>query len=175
MTKQNRERNLMDHWLWEPPMLKTFTAFMTAIPALICCIFLIFIGPRAFIILSFACIGPLIALGYWVCGKKINTLQNSLPQDEGTIIPGLIVIGKIEAAGILLLCEETLALHPVMGNNLEIKAGEITAVREVTWFNGSKLFGKTGFWLTVPGHKRLACAVPNSYADDFRKLINTEK
>ena len=48
---------------------------------------------------------------------------------------------------------------------------QLQSVRELTWFNGSLLIGKKGFWFSVPGHSRLACAVPNSYVDEFRAWL----
>lgn len=152
-------------------MLMTFVAVATTIPVLMTCLLLYFIGFKALFILIFALIGPFIAVIYGFVGRKIARLRRSIPAEEGTQIPGLLVSGKIEAAGIVILGSESLIFQPVVGARSQINRGEISSFREVSWFNGSLLIGKTGFWFNVPGRKRFACAVPNSFADEFRAWL----
>jgi len=142
--KQNSRRTLLDHWLWEPPMLKMFVTVGIALPV----------------------------LGYGFVGGKIARIRDAIPPEEGDVIPGLIVRGVIESAGIVVLGEESLILHPLVGKPSATKLSEILSVREVSFFNGSVLWRKTGFWFTIPDRSRLACAIPNSYAERFRAWLS---
>ncbi len=165
-------RSLFDHWAWEPPMIKAFLYFFIFVPSLLCLIFLPFIGAHAFFILLIVCIGPFHSITYGFVGKKINDLRASVPADASAVIPARIVKGKIEAAGLVVLMKESIIFLPVMGDRLEIRRSDISSVREVKWFNGSMMVGKTGFWFTVPDGKRRACAVPNSFSNIFRTWLS---
>ncbi len=154
-------------------MLKAFVVIGTVIPALVCCALLPFVGSKAFFSLIFVGLGPMFRLTYGLVGKKMANLRDSIPPDLGTAMPGLIVQGAIESPGMVIQGAGSLILHPMVGERSETKLSEIQSVREVTWFNGSLLVGKTGFWLTVPDRRRLACAVPDSYVNDFRVWLST--
>ncbi len=43
-THQQGARSLLDHWLWEPPMLKAFVKFAIAVPVLSALLLLPFLG-----------------------------------------------------------------------------------------------------------------------------------
>lgn len=170
--KQNSRRTLLDHWLWEPPMLKMFVTVGIALPVLTCIVLLLSIGQQGLQALWFLGFAPLFGLGYGFVGKKIARIRDAIPPEEGVVIPGLIVRGVIESAGIVVLGEESLILHPLVGKPSATKLSEILSVREVSFFNGSVLWRKTGFWFTIPDRSRLACAIPNSYAERFRAWLS---
>jgi len=167
------KRPLIDHWLWEPPMLKTFVLTAIGIPVVISCILFFLIGTKGLIALTFACFGPIFAIIYGRVGKRISQLSDEVSTTEGKIIPGLIVRGIMESAGVIVLGQNSLIIQPVIGKRSEVSRSQLASVREVTWFNGQLLIGKTGFWFSIPGTWRFACAVPNSYADDFRLWLST--
>ena len=166
------KRSLVDHWLWEPPMLKAFVLTAMGIPVVISCVLLFLIGTKGLIALAFVCFGPIFAIIYGLVGKRMSQLSDGISTIEGKAIPGLIVRGAIESAGIIVLGQNSLILQPAIGKRSEISRSQLASVREVTWFNGQLLIGKTGFWFSIPGTWRLACAVPNSYADDFRLWLS---
>ncbi len=174
MMKTNK-RPLVDHWLWEPPMLKAFALTAIGIPVVIFCVLFFFIGPKGLIALAFAFVGLIIAIVYGLVGKRLSRLSGEISPTEGKAIPGLIVRGVMESAGVIVLGQSSLILQPVIGKRSEISRSLLTFVREVTWFNGQLLFGKTGFWFSIHGSWRLACAVPDSCADDFRSWLSMSK
>ena len=162
------KRPLIDHWLWEPPMLKAFVLTAMGIPVVISCILFFRIGTKGLIPLAFAGFGPFFTIIYGPVGKRISRLSDEISTTEGKVIPGLIVRGIMQSAGIIVLGQNSLIFQPIVGKRSEISRSRLASVREVTWFNGQLLIGKTGFWFSSPETGRLACAVPNSYADDFR-------
>ena len=166
------KRPLVDHWLWEPPMLKAFVLTAMGIPVVISCVLFFLIGTKGLITLTFACFGPIFAIVYGLVGKRMSQLSDGISTAEGKAIPGLIVRGIMESAGIIVLGQNFLILQPVIGKRSEVSRSRLASVREVTLFNGQLLIGKTGFYFSIPGTWRLACAVPNSYADDFRLWLS---
>jgi hypothetical protein len=101
--KADNQRTLLDHWLWEPRMLRAFVTAATALPILTCIILVLTIGQKGFQALVFLCFVPIFGIGYGLVGKRIARIRNGIAPDEGVAIPGLIVRGKIEAAGILVM------------------------------------------------------------------------
>ncbi len=170
--KQNGGRTLLDHWLWEPPMLRAFVIVAIALPVFACGVLLVAIGPNGFHALWFMGFAPAFGFGYGFVGKKIARIRDGIPPEEGVVIPGLMVRGMIEAAGIVVMGKDSLIFRPVAGERSETKLSEISFIREVSCFNGSVLWGKTGFWFRIPDHSRLACAIPKSYAERFRAWLS---
>lgn len=169
------KRSFVDHWLWESPMLKAFVLTAMGIPVVISCVLFFFIGTKGLIALTFACFGPIFAIVYGQVGKRMSRLSDEISPTEGKVIPGLIVCGVMESAGVIVLGQSSLILQPIIGERLEVRRSQLTSVREVTWFNGQLLMGKTGFWFPNPGWGRVACAVPNSYANDFRSWLSMDR
>ena len=167
----NPERNLLDHWLWEAPMLKVFVITAITIPTLSCIILLLTIGYQGFYALVFIGFAPIFGLGYGFVGKKITRLSNAVSPEQGLVIPSMIVRGKIEAAGIIIQKQDSLFFQPIVGKPSTTKLIDISSIREVSCFNGSVLWGKTGFWFVIPDHPRLGCAIPNSYVGEFRMWL----
>jgi len=167
------KRTLLDHWLWEGPMRKTFVLAASGIPVLLAIVLYLLYGPKTLFVLCFAAFGPLFALIYGVIGKRISKLTKEIPPDQGEIITALILQGLFQAPGVIVLSPNTLILQPVFGKRTEVSRDRLSSWREVVMFNGELLIGKTGFWFSQRGQERLACAVPNSFADDFRFWLST--
>ncbi len=169
---QSSSRILLDHWLWEPPMLKMFVTVAIVLSVLTCVIVLLTIGQLGFHALWFLGFAPLFGFGYGFVGKKIARIRDAIPAEEGVVIPGMMVKGIIESAGIVVMGEGSLFFHPLAGKHSATKLSDILSVREVSCFNGSVLWGKTGFWFSIPDNSRLGCAIPNSYAEQFRTWLS---
>ncbi len=169
-------RSLIDRWLWEAPALRVFVPVAAAVPVLVCGILLPFVGPKALFALIFLCFAPIFGIVYRVVGKRVDLARDSVSQNEGTMMPALIVQGMIQSPGVVTVGPESLTLRPIAGDRADIRIEDIASVREVRWFNGTLLVGKTGFWLTVPGHSRLGCAVPDSCAAALRtRLLGSDR
>ena len=92
--------------------------------------------------------------------------------DEGEAIPSLIVDGFLQSPGITVLRPDSMLFRPIAGKPVEVRWEEIKSFREVRWFNGTRLFGKTGFWIDVPGRSRLGVALPASSAKVLRQHLH---
>jgi len=152
-------------------MLRVFVIVAAAVPAVVCGLLATFVGAKALYALIFLCFAPIFGIVYRLTGKRVERVRDSVPEGEGTAIPALMVRGAMQSPGIVTLGPESLVFRPVVGDRLGIRLEEIASVREVRWFNGALLSGKTGFWLMARGHGRLGCAVPNSYAGALRAWL----
>lgn len=172
---KEQERQLLDHWLWEPPMLLVFVLVGIMVPVLVSMLMMYTSGWIGLHALWFVILAPLIAIGYGVAGKKVSKLKRLLAPEDGLAIPGLMVRGRIEAAGLIVLGTEQLLLQPIVGKPSTITRQAILSFKESRVFNGSVMWGKTGFFFTTSDSIRLGCAIPNSYVSQFRQWLNEKQ
>ena len=164
-------RPLLDHWLWEARMLRVFVIVAAVVPLVACGVLLPFLGANALWTLVFLGMPLMIGLGYRPVGRRVGRLHDSLSPGEGPAIQALLVRGALQSPGIVTIGPHALTLRPIVGERLEVRLDDVSAVRETRFFNGTLLAGKTGFWLTVPGYERLGCAVPDSFAELLRTRL----
>lgn len=168
----DRDRTLLDYWPWESPRLELTVFLLIFIPALVCFVMFFQIGIKALYILLFALTALLSGPAYKLVGKKVGAILEPA-RDAGEIaFAALIVSGIVESPGVVILRDDSIIFHPIVGRRLEVRFSDIAKVGEVSYFNGSLLIGKKGFWFTHSGTGRLACAIPKSYAPDFRLRLS---
>ena len=157
--------SIRDQWLWNRTPLRIFVSaiVLVSIALSIAChsIWLLFISSG----------GLLFWLIYWPVGRKVERLYDSLSQENGEPAESLIVIGLLQSPGVCLLKDDELVLAPIVGTHTLIPLESISRIREVVWFNGSLLWWKKGFWLTVPGRERLGFAVAYRTAKRWREKL----
>ncbi len=86
----------------------------------------------------------------------------------------IVVSSLIQCPGVAQIANETLLIRPLVGKQISIPLGEISAVSERRWYNGALYPGKTAFFkLTVPESLsrkwRLGFGVAD--AEQWRKLL----
>ncbi|MCA9426108.1 MAG: hypothetical protein KC994_13590 [Candidatus Omnitrophica bacterium] len=167
----NSPRSIFHQWLWEPAPLAIFVTFFLVAPAGLT----LGLFPRLGAYSLFCLFSMLIGFGSWITygivGKKVRALERELATEENHPVQGLIVNGFIQSPGVILLGENKIALHPIVGDPVTVPLDEIQSFRERNYFNGSLLIFKTGFRLIVPTHKRLGFAIPKSHAGPFRLAL----
>jgi hypothetical protein len=116
--------------------------------------------------------GALAGALFWVIyrgvGRGVERLCAEATAAGLQPVESLIVSRLLQCPGVMILEQDHLILRPVLGECVTIPWRDITAFREVRWFNGQRLFAKTGFWFNVPGKERLGVAVPVALANDLR-------
>ncbi|HEY44507.1 MAG TPA: hypothetical protein G4O11_11055 [Anaerolineae bacterium] len=172
---KNNKDSIFQKWLWEPELLRIFVAAWILIPGALAVAFYPVLGTKASWILVFALMGFGAWIVYGIVGKRVQALRNSVPPDEGEPVDSLIVNGIIQSPGIALLKKDELLLIPIVGKRVAVPLADVKSVRETIWYNGSLLFFKKGFWLNIPGRRRLGVAVSNSSAASFRKRLGLEQ
>ncbi len=167
---------ITEQWLWNRKLRTALFAAISLLGVLFACGFYFVSGNKSWLWLapgSFL-VGLFFFIIYRFCGGKVTKLRRSFDSSEGEIEEGLIVDGCLQSAGIIVLKESEIEIQQVIGNRITVSIAEIESVRECKFFNGSLLFGKTGFWLTIPGRGRLGFAVANSVARRWSDKIKSK-
>lgn len=145
--------SIRDQWLWNRTPLRIFVSAIVVVSIVLS---VAYRSPRLLF-------NSIAGLGFWaiygLVGKKVEKLHNRLSEGDGEPAESLIVIGLLQSPGVAVLKDDEIVLAPIVGKDASIPLESISRVREVTWFNGSLLWWKKGFWLTVPGRGRLGFAV----------------
>jgi K+ transporter len=110
---------------------------------------------------------------YKIVGNKVKKLYDDLDVENEDVSDALIVNGVIQSPGIVVFRESKMELIPIVGQPVVVSFSDVTDVKEVKTFNGSVLWGKKGFWFTIPRRARLGFAVSNSVADLRRDRIGS--
>jgi hypothetical protein len=139
---EKSKESVFQKWLWEPELLRVFVAALILIPSALTVGFYPLLGTKALCILAFASMGFGAWIVYGVVGKRVQALRSSVAPDEGEPVDSLIVNGVIQSPGIALLKKDELLLVPIVGKRVAVPLADIKAVRETTWYNGSRLFFK---------------------------------
>ena len=164
-------RGMREQWIWERGPLRVLVAATLLLPLVVTLALYLAVGAKAFVALVFCCMGPVFWVAYRVVGRKVEELRETLSAGESEAIASLIVDGLLQSPGITVLDSDALQLRPIAGQPVEVRWEEIKSFREVRWFNGTRLFGKTGFWIDVPGRSRLGVAMPASSATALRQRL----
>ena len=157
--------SITDQWLWNRRPLLIFVSAIVLVSIVLS------IACRSMWLLLISSGGLLFWLIYGLIGRKVESLYNSLSAEDGEAAESLIVIGLLQSPGVSILKDDELVLAPIVGTRTSIPLKSISRVREVAWFNGSLLWWKKGFMLTVPGRGRLGFAVAYRTAKRWRKKL----
>jgi hypothetical protein len=130
-----------------------------------------FIGAKAFFVLVFALLGLLLGAVYAGVGRKVTALRRKAAAEGLEAIPARTVNSALQYPGTIVLDKNALHLHGIVSEPVTLNWSEISAYRDVRWFNGTLLFGKTGFWFTLKGKTRLDVALPDSAAVVLREHL----
>jgi hypothetical protein len=107
----------------------------------------------------------------WI-GARLTRSQALLTDEDREVMDGLIVHGLLQSPGRVSIRPSELVFLPAIGEPFSVPLESITSFRESSWFNGSLLVARTGFWLEGTGGKRLGVAVPNRDATRLRKVLS---
>jgi hypothetical protein len=165
-------RTLWDQWIWERGARTAIAVAIVAVSAIAVLILLPHWGVKTTWLLP---IGALVASGHWLIyswvGGRVESLRASVPKTASLASESRIVIGLMESPGIAAIDGENLLLLPIVGTRVSIPLREIQGFTERKWFNGNLLIGKTGFRILRSDRKRLAFAVGNCFADQWRRRL----
>jgi hypothetical protein len=161
-------RFFFDKWIWEPEVLRSLVILGVVVPLAVSIVLYPFVGEWALWGLLAAGISLVFRVIYGFVGKKVAALAESMPSGYGEPVHALIVNGIIQAPGLATISDDRIVLAPIVGDRIVIELSKIQSVQQTQFFNGKAVPGKTGFWFSVPGHKRLGAAVSNLSADAWR-------
>jgi hypothetical protein len=169
--KKATKRKVTEQWLWEPRPLMIFVGAWVLICVLGTLVTYAFVGGKSLHLLWCISVGLLFGVVYGGVGYKVGKLRRQAAGQGLEAIPGLIVSGFLQCPGVIILKEDVLHLQGIGNKATVVTWPEITAYREVRWFNGTLLLTKTGFWFTVAGKDRLGVALADSSAALLRERL----
>jgi hypothetical protein len=163
---------LKDKWMWNSEFQRFLVIMATVIGITLTGALYSLIGVYTLFFLMTPLLFFLIGIGFRFAGRKVQALKDSISIQGGEVVEGLMVIGRIESLGVVVLKETELILAPIVGKRHTLKVHDIVSVRETTWFNGTRLFWKTGFILDMGDSHRFGFAIPKTIANRWAKRLN---
>jgi hypothetical protein len=162
--------NAYQCWLWEDRKLTVLLVITVVVVPVTYLLTSSVTGP--YFALGAAAMGAGFYVVYKIVGNKVKKLYDDVDFDTDEVSDALMVNGMIQSPGIAVLRESEMDLIPIVGDAVAVKFDDVTEIKEVKAFNGSVLWGKKGFWFTIPGRARLGFAVSDSVADQWRSRLN---
>ena len=135
---------------------------------------LFFIGLKALFTLLFALFALIYGLTYRFVGQKVNAVLKPAQDSGEKALVALIVKGKTEAPGVVILQKDSIVFVPIVGRLMEVGLDDITIVKEVCYFNGSLLIGEkaSGLLIHETGDSPVPCQnhMPLISRHGYRKI-----
>jgi hypothetical protein len=135
-------------------------------------VFRLWWGPKALWFLALVLVGVGFAVIYGVVGYRIRKLKAALPRPAGEVAECLLFRRPLEGPGLAVLYEDRLELIPIAGSPITVALADITAVSEVRWFNGRRLWWKKGFVLEPANGRPVGVAVTEPFARRWRARLS---
>ncbi len=113
---------------------------------------------------------------YGAVGKKVDALARRYRSEPGDVEIGLLVVGKMEAPGVVIKKNSELILHQITGEPYVAPIAELELLRNGNMLPGKYLWGKRGFIFEPHKGTRLAFGIAEPvdqyWADAFRRSSN---
>jgi len=169
-------KRLREKWPWNPEFLKAMLIVPSAMGIATTIVLYPFAKHHALWFLTTIICGGLLYQTYASVGKRVSALLIPLNNEPGELAEGLIVIGKIEAPGVIVLKENELILIPIVGKRKVIPFSEINNVTASHWLPGKFVWGKTALHLSFSQFStnkatRTAFAVTESIRPRWRRTL----
>ncbi len=165
-----------DRWIWDTQNL----ILMGFVPGMISAMLATslpffgtkFLGTKCLLALIPGGLGLVFTVVYAFVGSRIRKLKARLPKSDAEVAEALIFERPRQTPGIALLHADRLELHGIaLIGELVIPLKEIASVSEVRWFNGRRLWWKSGFVLDLKNGRRIGVAMPEPFARRWRAKL----
>ncbi len=155
---------LSEQWPWNREFLRLALIIPAVAGFLAAAVLYPFFGVYSLYFLLAIPSGLLFRVMYGVVGARVEALRRAAATRGGEVAEGLLVVGRIECPGLVVMGESELVLMPIVGNEVTVPLDTITVVREGRWLPGKFVWGKRAFNLGTTTSTRLAFAVSKSIA-----------
>jgi tRNA A-37 threonylcarbamoyl transferase component Bud32 len=161
-----------DAWPWNYEYIQLFLIVPLVAVGLALPLSLHWWGLKAFWLFAIEIPGIGFAIMYAVVGQRVRQKQAALPRTDGEVAQCLMFRRPFESPGVAVLHEDRLELTPVVGSPITIRLEDILAVREVRWFNGTRLWLKRGYVMDLANGQRVGVAVAEVFARRWRARLS---
>lgn len=164
-------KRFREKWPWNAEFLRVFLIVPSLIGIAAAAAFYASAGVHALWFLSGILVGVIILLIYGTVGKRVIRLKDEYIDDPGEVVEGLLVIGRIESPGIVILRDNELVLIPIVGDGCTILLNELEVLKEGRMLPGKYVWGKRAFILKTHLQKRLAFAVGETIGERWSRIF----
>lgn len=109
---------------------------------------------------------------YHAVGNRVEALLASYREDDGEVIEGLLVLGRLQSPGLAILREQELELAPIVGHKVIVPLEQVRIQKEGRMLPGKFVWGKRAFILQPVHLQRLAFAVEESVGRRWSRYFN---
>jgi hypothetical protein len=153
---------MREQWPWN----KTFLRLILFVPGLLglvaAGVFYPSAGISSFWFLSAAPAWAVFYLIFDSVGRRVEDLKDQFRRESGEMMEGLLVVGRRQSPGIIILHSSGLELIPIVGDRCTVRFDQILSVHEGRWLPGKFVWGKRAFILGTTQPRRIAFAVAES-------------
>ena len=130
------------------------------------------LGLRALWIFAAELGGIAFAITYAIVGRQVRRARAKVPRTERDVAECLMFRRPFQSPGVAVMHEDRLELIPIVGLPIMVPLADIVAVKEVRWFNGTRLFFKKGFVVDLANGQRVGVAVAEVFARRWRAKLS---
>ena len=161
-----------DLWIWDTCNVVALALVPMVISFALTGVLLPYWGKRALLCLLLWAMGLAFAGVYAWVGASVRRLKAALPRPTGQVAEALMFKRPFQTPGLAVLHADRLELIPITGSTISVRLEDISAVGEVRWFNGTRLWWKKGFVLDLANGQRVGVAVPEPFARQWRSRLS---
>ena len=164
-------KRIREKWLWDAELLRILLIVPSLLGIVTAVAVYAWAGVHSLWFLSAILAGVGFRLTYGVVGKRITRLKVKYNEDPGEVVEGLLVIGRIQAPGLVILRSHELVLIPIVGEGCTIPLDELEVLKEGRMLPGKYVWGKRAFILKSRLQKRIAFAVAETIGERWSRIF----
>jgi tRNA A-37 threonylcarbamoyl transferase component Bud32 len=161
-----------DAWLWNNEYIQLFLIVPVVVVGLALPLLVHWWGLKALWLFAIEVPAIGFAVVYGLVGLRVRKAKAALPRTTGEVAECLMFRRPFESPGLAVLHDDRLELIPVVGSPIIVILEDIVAVKEVRWFNGTRLWLKKGFVLDLANGQRVGVAVAEVFARRWRSRLS---
>ena len=161
-----------DAWPWDNAYIQLFVLVPLVVVGLALPLCVHWWGLKALWLFAIEAPALGFALVYGVMGYRVRQKQAAVARTTGEVAQCLMFRRPFESPGVAVMHEDRLELVPVVGSPITVMLADIVGVREVKWFNGTRLWFKKGFVMELANGQRVGVAVAEVFARRWRSRLS---
>ncbi|HRZ36309.1 MAG TPA: serine/threonine-protein kinase, partial [Candidatus Paceibacterota bacterium] len=161
-----------DAWIWNWEYIQLFLIVPLVAGGLVLPFLLPRFGLRALWVFAFELAGIAFAITYAIVGRQVRRVREQVPRTERDVAECLMFRRPFQSPGVAVMHDDRLELKPIVGSPSMVPLADIVAVKEVRWFNGTRLWFKRGFVMDLATGQRVGVAVAEVFARRWRARLS---
>ncbi len=161
-----------DAWPWSWEYIQLYLIVPAAVVGLALPVLLPRMGLKALWLFAAELGGIAFAITYAIVDRQVRRARAEVPRTERDVAECLMFRRPFQSPGLAVMHEDRLELIPIVGSPITVPLADIVAVKEVRWFNGTRLWFKKGFVMDLANGQRVGVAVAEVFARRWRAKLS---